>query len=590
MPANKKVGSMEAEAEAKGGPALTKPKMADFSLWLRQTFPEQVAAAEKAGPAALKAEIERTEKARTAKKMSGIGRITGAERRALRELQEAQRKPGGTTTAGSNLPAGTSAPGDTKTNEQAVKEFHRSSRLHFLGTWRERFEKWRRTLSSSDGALHPDASFQPTPTCPTAEVSHLFAYCDMDAFFASVAMKDFSPADKDFPTAVVSGLHGYSEVCSANYAARREGVKPKFVRDAQAVCPRIRLIPVTPELLQDVENVWKCVFLLLVKSCSPLVDMRSCDEAVCRVPYAFRDRPQIWGDAVRELVWKTTGVTLSVGVGHSVIVARMCSKFAKPNGTRCELTGQSKEFMRGVPLEDLPGVGRKILEKLSGLKTCGDLQKRGRKNGENIYALACGKDVGTITAISLDNAVGRAAAIQSLGLHDPQGGSRGVLGERELRLTTKRKTMSSEMNWGVRPSGREDAVRLLTAVLNELYSRVPIRTVMKLLVAGPDWVEPPKPGGHGPCEQVTKSVAVNRNADMIRCGLGLFDDLKVKDCTRIRGLGATASLESEKAKGPGARSGATGGAGPRGGSAATLIQPKIIDLFGTAAAGGTTSP
>ena len=57
----------------------------------------------------------------------------------------------------------------------------------------------------------------------------MWAYCDMDAFFASVAQRHLSEKEKQKPMAVSSGMHGYSEICSANYAARAHGVKANFV-------------------------------------------------------------------------------------------------------------------------------------------------------------------------------------------------------------------------------------------------------------------------------------------------------------------------------------------------------------------------
>ncbi|CAD7934966.1 unnamed protein product [Amoebophrya sp. A120] len=488
----------------------------------------------------------------------------------------------------------------------AVSEFHRCSRLHFLGTWRERFEKWKITLP-----------VMPHPKSVEQQSSHLVAYCDMDAFFASVAQRNFSDAEKQLPAAVVSGLHGYSEICSANYPARKQGVRATYVRQALQVCPTIKLIAVTPELLLEVENVWKCVFLLLRKV-APIVDMRSCDEAVCRVPVEYQDRPKLWADAIREMVFKETKVTLSIGVANTQIVARMCSKQAKPNGSKCELENNNKQFMANIPLQDLPGVGRKILEKLQNnndIKTCGELVRRGPrfcshclggKTGENIYALASGKDVNSGGYLSQEVLLNLSENLKLTGVR---------LGNEPREVVTKRKTMSSEMNWGVRPKSKDEAITLITAVLEELFGRVPIRRAtdaapdpdrqqplffnivrltVRALIAGPEWQEPPKPGGHGVCDQVSKSLALNHNEALVSTGLLVFNDLRIKDHSRIRGLGVTASLESEKKlKGTGQPGGAHFSGATSGGSGAhpqlstsgahsftaARIQPKISDFL-----------
>eukprot|EP00925_Amoebophrya_sp_RCC4383_P022916 GSA25T00003616001.1 len=56
-----------------------------------------------------------------------------------------------------------------------------------------------------------------------------------------------------------------------------------------------------------------------------------------RVPCEWRERPQQWADSARALIKEKTGVTCSFGVAYTQIVARMCSKAAKPNGSLCEL-------------------------------------------------------------------------------------------------------------------------------------------------------------------------------------------------------------------------------------------------------------
>ena len=109
----------------------------------------------------------------------------------------------GTTTATSPNP-------ETVTNEKVspqklnqgistdVADFHRSSRLHFLGTWRERFERWKLDSESAGNPITFNAKLGPP--------SNLWAYCDMDAFFVSVATRNWPEDVRDrTPAAVVSG-------------------------------------------------------------------------------------------------------------------------------------------------------------------------------------------------------------------------------------------------------------------------------------------------------------------------------------------------------------------------------------------------
>ncbi len=533
-----------------------------------------------------------------------------------------------------------------------VLEFHKASRLHFLGTWRERFERW--THSTGPGSLEGVVRSK-------SQSSNLWAYLDMDCFFAGVATRNWPEHVRDTtPAAVVSGLHPFSEVCSSNYAARRRGVPTTYVRYAKEVCPEIQLCSVTPELLAEVESTWKKVYILLLEQ-SPFVDMRSCDEAAVRVPKNVAESPGLrrtWADGLRKMVKERTGgVTCSIGIGASQIVARMGSKSAKPNGSLVIPERETQSFMSRIPLKDLPGVGRKLQQKLGEggkfggtMEMCGDLVKRGirfaryemgGKTGENLFYLASGVDPhllpGNVWSAGggqerqgkraqeeyegqnlddelmrirqqeiLQNAINDASTNVYLrggqpgqaggGLREGSGGV-GVGGEGDSAGLTnpsyKKRTMSSEMNWGVRPTSREDLTTLLANVANELEGRLKTafgitssnsggcsgsasgpastkpgtyrvsRLTLRLLVAGPTWVEPPKPGGHGPCDQLTKSANVGSAASGSGGGVSnalprplhalAVDDLfygeigtKGVDPTRVRGVGLTVNLEPLK--------------------------------------------
>lgn len=75
-----------------------------------------------------------------------------------------------------------------------------------------------------------------------------------------------------------------------------------------------------------------------------------------------------------------TRCTASVGIGPNVMLARIATKSAKPNGVHSVLGANAKELLKDMPASDLPGVGWSISKKLRerGVETCGQLQV-GRK-------------------------------------------------------------------------------------------------------------------------------------------------------------------------------------------------------------------
>jgi nucleotidyltransferase/DNA polymerase involved in DNA repair len=100
---------------------------------------------------------------------------------------------------------------------------------------------------------------------------------------------------------------------------------------------------------------------------------------------------------LRDLIFKETGCTASAGVGPNMLLARLATKRAKPNGqfvmgllSKSNLIVQPSsshslqssflseeilEFFRPLLLSNLPGVGSKSLKKLreKGLHCCKDL-------------------------------------------------------------------------------------------------------------------------------------------------------------------------------------------------------------------------
>lgn len=101
-----------------------------------------------------------------------------------------------------------------------VRSFYRSSRLHFIGSWKARNEAL--TLSLVPGAPAPAPYPESTgggSLPPLRDIIHL----DMDCFFVSVALRD-RPELRGKPVAVSHGAGPRSatgEVSSASYEARK---------------------------------------------------------------------------------------------------------------------------------------------------------------------------------------------------------------------------------------------------------------------------------------------------------------------------------------------------------------------------------
>jgi DNA repair protein REV1 len=105
-----------------------------------------------------------------------------------------------------------------------------------------------------------------------------------------------------------------------------------------------------------------------------LVQPVSCDEAFLEL------RPGSDGAAaarrIRERIMAETRCPASAGVSCNMLLARIATKRAKPNG-QCVLgLGEAQAYLEGLAVDELPGVGWAMSQQLEerGIKTCGQLR------------------------------------------------------------------------------------------------------------------------------------------------------------------------------------------------------------------------
>jgi DNA polymerase-4 len=78
----------------------------------------------------------------------------------------------------------------------------------------------------------------------------------------------------------------------------------------------------------------------------------------------FNEPLEATANHIRETVLKTTGVSVSIGGGTRRMIAKLASGRAKPGGVHIVPEGQEAEFMKGLDLAEIPGVGPALVEAL----------------------------------------------------------------------------------------------------------------------------------------------------------------------------------------------------------------------------------
>jgi DNA polymerase-4 len=198
----------------------------------------------------------------------------------------------------------------------------------------------------------------------------VIAHLDCDAFYATVELIR-RPELKGKPV-IVAGSGPRAVVTTASYEARKFGVGSAMPASrARRMCPDAIVIPPDFEAYRETSNaVWA-----LVNERLDRVQQVGIDEGYAEltgVPKPLRVLRELV-DEVRE----ATGITISVGVGPSRLVAKCCSDLGKPAGFVAMGREEACERFSSAPTNRVPGIGPKTAERLAelGFHTLGQLQR-----------------------------------------------------------------------------------------------------------------------------------------------------------------------------------------------------------------------
>ncbi|MEU9304189.1 DNA polymerase IV [Streptomyces sp. NPDC048269] len=227
-------------------------------------------------------------------------------------------------------------------------------------------------------------------------------HLDMDAFYASV--EQASKPSLRGKAVIVGGLGPRGVVATASYEARRFGVHSAMpMAQARRLCPNGACLIPRFSLYREVSDI----VMALLRELSPLVEPLSLDEAFVDLEaggVAF-DGPsaRAAGERLRADIRAATGLSGSVGLAGSKMLAKVASEEAKPAGLLLIEPGTERELLAPMSVRTLPGVGPATGEHLrrAGITTVGDLVEAGedelvrmvgRAHGVGLYRMALGLD------------------------------------------------------------------------------------------------------------------------------------------------------------------------------------------------------
>jgi DNA polymerase-4 len=246
------------------------------------------------------------------------------------------------------------------------------------------------STTSKNGAVRREAS-----------ILHL----DLDAFYAAVEQRD-KPSLRGKPV-VVGGVGARGVVATASYEARKFGVRSAMpTAEARARCPHAAFLGGRFEIYRAASSL----VMAELRALSPLIEPLSLDEAFVdlaagattsdwSVPFLQELAARVRQD-VREA---TGGLTASVGIASSKLVAKIASELDKPDGAVVVAPGTEQSLLRPLSVVVIPGVGPATTERLRriGVDTVEELEQISREElirvlgqaaGNSLYALARADD------------------------------------------------------------------------------------------------------------------------------------------------------------------------------------------------------
>lgn len=192
----------------------------------------------------------------------------------------------------------------------------------------------------------------------------------MDAFYVAVELQR-RPELRGRPV-VVAGTGPRAVVTTASYEARKFGVFSATPAErARRLCPDAVFLPPDFELYRARS---KDVFAVLHEHVDR-VEGASLDEAY--LDLTGLERPKAAARRIKSAVQDQTGLTCSIGLGPSKLVAKVASDAEKPDGfvvlSREEARDRFKDASPGL----IPGIGPRTTEKLrrGGITSLGQLRR-----------------------------------------------------------------------------------------------------------------------------------------------------------------------------------------------------------------------
>ena len=227
-----------------------------------------------------------------------------------------------------------------------------------------------------------------------ASAARIILHLDMDSFYASVEMVE-RPELRGKPVVIGADPKqgtGRGVVMTCSYEARAFGVRSAMpISQAFVLCPHAVFLP--PDFSRYMKA--SAHVMAILKAQGFPTQQVSIDEAFLDVSrLGTFEKASDLAVRIKDSIRKDLGLTCSVGLAPTKVVAKIASDVHKPDGLTVVEPGNLFAFLAPMPVRKIPGIGKKSEAELfeMGIRTIRDLaeydiQKLIGKFGRSAVAL-----------------------------------------------------------------------------------------------------------------------------------------------------------------------------------------------------------
>lgn len=187
-------------------------------------------------------------------------------------------------------------------------------------------------------------------------------------------------------------------ITTSSYEARAYGVKTAMsVHQALSLCPHLILLPPNHLLYHTMSHE----LMEYLSTVVPVMEQYSIDEMFGDLSGWIAEEDTY--EFIRDLKYQIMAqfnLPVSIGASSSKWIAKLATSAAKPYGVRVVPKEEIAAFVKNIPIDDFPGVGKAFSMKMAryGIKTIGDawrsesLIRSWGRAGHDLYQRLSGKD------------------------------------------------------------------------------------------------------------------------------------------------------------------------------------------------------